>query len=299
YFLNFRTFSFFKTNVSGSKMAKTLLSFSYPLILSFFLKQTQNRVDTILLGVFTSSTQVGLYNAALPISQTLSIFLQSVLFMFAPIIAELYAQRKYNELKFIYKSVTKIILYLSLIPFLIMLFFPKSLLTLLFGKNYDSATGVLRILLFAFFINSIFGPVGSMLINIKKTRHYMLGDLIGVFTSIALSLILIPRLGISGAAYGILAYMFLANSIRLLSVYHYLKIQPFDINYLIIPVSVGLVVFILRQLLDTYLGVHELVILFICAVSISFFILVFAYRDFTKQGFNLADLVGEIRKKRI
>ncbi|HIE30092.1 TPA: hypothetical protein EYP66_22740, partial [Candidatus Poribacteria bacterium] len=28
YFLNFRTFSFFKTDVSGSKMAKTLLSFS-------------------------------------------------------------------------------------------------------------------------------------------------------------------------------------------------------------------------------------------------------------------------------
>jgi O-antigen/teichoic acid export membrane protein len=55
-------------------VTKELLLFSLPLLATFILSIIILQVDTLILGYFKTTTIVGLYNAAHPISQLISVF---------------------------------------------------------------------------------------------------------------------------------------------------------------------------------------------------------------------------------
>jgi O-antigen/teichoic acid export membrane protein len=243
YYLNFRTFRISRISKCTHRVSKELFLYSWPLIFSFILIQINSRIGTILIGYFRGAEEVGLYNAALPLSQIISIFLSIVLFMFMPVMSELYSKSKYEQIKGVFKDITRWAFIPSCIAFVILFVFPEPVLCTVFGSNFIHARDALRILAFAFFVNAIFGPVGALLLAMGQSKRYFVCDVVGLSTSITLSVILIPRSGITGAAYAILVSMAIVNSMRLGFVYWHIKVHPFSLNYLKLAVPSLICVF--------------------------------------------------------
>ncbi|UCG02017.1 MAG: flippase [Candidatus Heimdallarchaeota archaeon] len=211
--------------------SKELLSFSLPLFFIGLMQIGINRVDALLLGHFEEAQQVGIYTAAFQTCVLSAIILRSFNTIFAPIISDLFNRKKHERLELLYKAVTKWIFTLSLPIFLLILLFTKEILSI-FGEKFTLGALCLIILSSGQLINSMTGSVGYMLIMIGRSGIAFFNALGVLSLQIVLSLILIPKYGIVGAAIATATSWILLNLIRLLEVFIILKIHPFKISFL-------------------------------------------------------------------
>ena len=242
YFLGFVCFAaysyfrFFKivrkknNGVQFHNVTRELILYSWPLMFSLIFVQTQSKLDSVLLGYFRTTQEVGIYNAALPISQVFIVLSQSFLFIFLPVVSALYAQRKMDDIDFLYKIGTRWISYFSILIFLIIFLFSKPLIYIMFGEKYLQADGALKILAVGFFFNSVLVLAGGLLDTIGKTKQHMIGDLAGMVLAVLLCFILIPAFGILGSAIAMMAALIIQNLVRFGFVYYYLRFQPFELS---------------------------------------------------------------------
>lgn len=295
YCLNFRTFKISEIPKNSHGVGKEVFLYSWPLMFSFILSQIDSRTGTILIGYFRSAEEVGFYNAALPLSQIISIFLTMFLFLFMPVMSELYSQNKYEEIKSVFKDISRWVFLPSCIVFVILFFFPEPILSIVFGSNFIDAKDPLKILAFAFFINALFGPVGALLLAMGKSKEYFIGDVMGVCTNIILSFFLISKLGTTGAAFAFLVSIIIVNSIRLCFVYRHIKAYPFSMNYLKFAVPAVIWSCIIYLGFNSHLSTEPLliipIIVFLPLLCLSSFIIL------KGLGFQDLELVSVIEDK--
>jgi len=261
-------------DIDPDPMRKDLLFFSLPLLVAFMLNLIMIWTDTLMLGYFKTSDIVGLYNGALPLARLIPIALASMVFIYTPIIAQLYSQNLIEEIKRNYTVLTKWIFVSTLPLFLIFFLFPEIVLDFFFGPQYVQADIALRILTFGFFIHTLLGPNAATLIAMGRTRLLMWTSLAGAVLNVVLNISLIPLMDISGAAIAsgsALALVYLILSIRL---YQLSEVHPFTKNYLksiltsIVLMSV--IYIIAKKILEiTFWMLPILLILFIVAYAFS------------------------------
>ncbi|MEA2074482.1 MAG: flippase [Euryarchaeota archaeon] len=140
YFLEKKVFSIFKTKVKAVSVDKELFSFSLPLLFAGIAGLVMGWTDTLMLGYFSSSADVGIYNAALPTAQAIRAIPGALGVIFFPVISELYARTKIEDLRRTYSIVTKWMLRLTLLlispAFLIITLFSEQVIRVLFGAEY-------------------------------------------------------------------------------------------------------------------------------------------------------------------
>ncbi len=210
---------------------KDLLLFSAPLFGAFIMDQVLNWTDTLMLGYFTTSDTVGLYNAAAPIARIIVTFMFSSHFLLIPIMAKLYSQNLMTELKINYQVLTKWILFAMLPLFFTFVFLPEAVLGFLFGVNYVEASLPLQILSICFVIHVVLGPSGAALVSMGRTRFAMMASVIGAVLSIVFNAILIPRWGINGAAIATAIALLSVHGLYSLRFYQVSRVHPFTRNY--------------------------------------------------------------------
>lgn len=213
-------------------VGKELLLFSLPLLAVAVLGSIITWTDTLMLGFFKTAADVGLYNAALPLAYFLSVVLTAFLFLYVPLMSQLYAKNQVDEMKRSYAVLTKWIFSATLPIFLIFVLFPEATLNLLFGFRYIDAAFTLQILSLGFFITPMLGPNVSTLIAMDKTRFLMWSVLIAAIVNIILNIVLIPPLGIAGAAIATASALAMRNFLCSAKLYSLSKIHPFTRNYL-------------------------------------------------------------------
>lgn len=207
---------------------RELLTFSVPLVVSTVLSMLLTQTDTVMLGYFEPSYQVGLYSAAYPLAGALSLILASFGFLYFPMASRLDSEDKRGEMDAIYKLTTKWIFILTFPAFLTLVVFPGDVLSIIFGSEYAPGASVLTILAFGFFTRAAFGRNKETLSAIGYTTYLMFTNGFAFVLNIALNLLLIPRYGITGAAMAS-ALSFVGLN---LAVYSFLKfrfgISPFS-----------------------------------------------------------------------
>ncbi|MCK5563048.1 oligosaccharide flippase family protein, partial [Candidatus Bathyarchaeota archaeon] len=221
-----------RSSVFASSVTKELLLFSLPLLLLGMFASIIAWTDTLMLGYFMFSDDVGLYNAAVPLAHLLPIFLAAMNFLYVPVVSRLYAKNQKEETKRSYVIVTKWVMSATLPIFLIFVLFPEFSLDTLFGFRYIGAAFALQILSIGFFISTILGPNGSTLMVIGETRFLMWSTLIAAIANIILNIALIPPLGINGAAIATASAIAIFNFSVSAKLYSLTKIHPFSMNYL-------------------------------------------------------------------
>lgn len=207
-----------------------LLSYSSPLLLVVILTTLITLVDTLMLGYFRSSAEVGLYGAATKTAILTSLILISVNTIFEPIIAVLYKREQTQRLESMFKFSANWIYILSLPIFILFLLFAKEIMAI-FGAEFVCAWPVLIIISFAYFLNASTGSVGVILI-MSGHQKLMLYNSIAIFMfNIIANYLLIPLYGMIGAAIATWLSIVSYNIIMLVQVYLRLGMHPYNMRF--------------------------------------------------------------------
>lgn len=192
-----------------------LVKFSWPLMLSAIAVQIFLWSPSILVGLLSTSQDVGLFNAALPLGAATKMFLSSIAFLFMPVAADLFSKNKIGEMNQVYSIATRWLATFS-IPVIVFLFFlSEQSIVFLFGSEYASAGTALSIMIIGYLVNMLTGPVGDLLIAVGKTKKEALANIVKLTVFLVLSLLFIPEYGFVGAAASFAAGMFVGNALRL------------------------------------------------------------------------------------
>lgn len=182
------------------ELYRYILRFSLPLFISGIASMLMAWTDIIMLGIFLPSSDVGVYSVALRISTLVSIVLIAVNTVAAPKFAEFWALGKADELIFFAKNVTRFVSIISFILFSIVILFGKEVL-MFFGNEYTNGLSSLIVLSFGQLINAMAGSVGYILIMTQYQTFHRNVILLGALLNMTLNFVLIPYLGILGAAF--------------------------------------------------------------------------------------------------
>ncbi|MFC1904401.1 oligosaccharide flippase family protein [Chloroflexota bacterium] len=217
---------------STAPITKRLLVFSLPLLGAAMLSMIIMWIDTIMLGYFNTPEIVGLYNVAHPLAQSIALPLNALLTIYLPIATGLYSRKLMPELKRNYTIVTKWLVAVTLPIFLISFLFPKAVLFIFFGYGYIPAADALRILAAGFMVRNLFGPNGTTLVAMGHPRFLIWATLAAAILNIALNILLIPPLGIVGAAIASAVSIVLTHSVYAAKLYSLCRVQPLSKNML-------------------------------------------------------------------
>lgn len=182
---------------STSKME--MIQEALPMMITGSIFFILNWIDNLVIGVYRTEAEVGLYDTAFKIASASAIILMAINAIQGPTFAEYHSQNDASKLKKSMYSSTKMLFYATLPFTLFILLFPEWILSF-FGKEFEIASTALMILAVGNFINSITGSVGILLQMTGHQKPYNIIILYAAATSIVLNIILVPRIGITGAA---------------------------------------------------------------------------------------------------
>ena len=205
---------------------KEIVKTSFPMMLSSSILLLIAWSDTIMIGIFKTEADVGVYNVALKLAMITGIVLGAVNSIVAPKLSETFNNNRLDEFRELVKQSTRIIFFCTL-PILIILFLFPELLLSFFGTEFMIAKTTLLILLVGQVGNAMSGSVGYILQMTGKEKTVQNILLITLIINILLNLYFIPRYGIEGAAFSSAFSLLFWNLVMIVFIKRYYKIYSF------------------------------------------------------------------------
>jgi stage V sporulation protein B len=279
-----------KLNFS-KKLAKKLVIYGFPIMLSGAAGLIIGYTDTILITFFRSLEEVGIYQTAQPTARLLWFFAGSLITVLFPLVAEL----KTKKDKRLEKGISLIYRYIwiVLVPFALMAFsFSKEILNLFFGSFYAQGSPVLKILTVGAVFFSITQINGVVLNGLGKPKNFTKVVYTGALVNLVGNLSLIPIIGIIGAAISTLLTYLVMLLFSFTEVKKFIKVKiPFTdwIKTLVFGFVSLLSIYLLKNLLVTNVFL-EVFICFSVSISVFFGLLIIL------KVINLNELLGLIKQ---
>lgn len=190
-----------------------------------------SEADKILLAKYFTFEELGIYSIILTLTAFVPIVLNSVIAIFGPIISEKFAITAVEEIIVLVKKTSYYIFLISFSIVLIIAFGGKVLLGL-FGSEYVMGYDSMIVILIGGVFNMMTGAVGTVLVmsgNEKKVRNI---QIISFVISLPLFIVLIPLLGILGAAIVKMIVLIITNAYLTYLMYKKSNIFIFNERYL-------------------------------------------------------------------
>ena len=174
--------------------------FGFYVVLSNSIGYLATQIDSILIGHYLDPAAVGIYAVAILLVQALTLVPNAIQNVTYPAMATLYGKGDVNSVRHIfYSTLKKSFLLTSGVAILLAVCAPF-LISLLFGAQFLGAYIPLLILLVGYTVDSSFSAVGTTLGSIGKVHIVFRIQAVCVVLNIILNILLIPPLGIAGAA---------------------------------------------------------------------------------------------------
>ena len=205
-----------------------ILNIAWPIFLSSSIFMLMSWTDTLMIGYFKEAADVGIYRIAFRISTVITFTQFAINGIAAPMIADHYHRDDHVGLRKLIHKISLFNFVLSVPIFLIILAAP-SLLLGLFGEEFTQASDLLLILSCGQVIFGITGPVMYILTMTKHERTALYIMLVTAMINFIGNAVLIPLIGLKGAAIATASSTVLWNVIAMISVYRYLGVvsMPF------------------------------------------------------------------------
>jgi O-antigen/teichoic acid export membrane protein len=192
----------------------------------FFIAQ----IDRVILGVYRSAQEVGVYSVAAAVIAYETIILQSVNQIFAPVIADVHSRGEHALLERLFQTLTKWILGLTFPLAIVVVGYAQPIMRI-FGHDFEAGWPILVIGTVGQLVNCGVGSVGYMLLMSGNQRRLVRVQIsMGIFMAIV-SLKLVPVWGVFGAAAAAAITNVGANVWNLLEVRRALKVSPYNRSY--------------------------------------------------------------------
>lgn len=217
-------FPFFKKlNLIDIKYYKKYLKISSFNFSNSIATQIFSQIDILMITYFLPIIYVSYYSNSSAILLTISTIFTSLGIIFLPLFSELKAKEEFKQLKLIYNSFNTILLYLILPITLILFFFSKTLISILFGKEYLLSGELLSIFSLFLFFKIYFSFNISFLNGLGEIKKISKVLFLIVILNIILNIVLVKLMGVYGIMYAtifswmlgfILTYKLLSKTIE-------------------------------------------------------------------------------------
>lgn len=239
--------------------AKEYYNFSVPLTVKDAGSFLYNRVDILMVGIFLSSSSVGIYNIAVLLSTLLALPLTAFNQLFPPVASRLYTNGEMDELNSVFTIVTRWTFTLSLLLAIGAFVYRTEILSI-FGSEFAEGSTVLALFVGGQLLNNAVGPSGYVLM---MTEHQYLSSLnqtsFGVL-NIILNYIFITTFGIIGAALATAAVLGSLNIVRVLEIWYLEGLFPYSMGF-IKPLLAGVGAGVTMMFVGQYLSSIHLIVI--------------------------------------
>lgn len=188
------------------KRTKTLLADSWPLLLSGIAVLIYMKIDQIMLGQIIGDEAVGIYSAAVRVSEVWYFVPVAIVASVFPAILEAKKRSEkqyYDRLQRLYD----LMVWLAIAVALPMTFLSTTIVTLLFGDAYAQAGSVLAIHIWAAVFVFLGVASGKWFLAENRQILSLQRTVFGAIANIIINLLMIPKFGALGAAWAtVLSY---------------------------------------------------------------------------------------------
>lgn len=181
------------------RLGKKLLGQSYHYLIAGLLMILYAQIDRIMLGNMLDKTSVGYYSAALTISTLWSMIPTALIQSISPILYNAAENDRSLYLRRLRQSYS-ILFWMNALYSIFICIFSKQIILLLYGTEYLAATNALRIVVWYYGLSTMSTLNQIYLANDEKNKYINVFCAVGLITDIVLNAILIPIMGIEGAA---------------------------------------------------------------------------------------------------
>jgi len=208
-------------------------------------------VDVLLVGAILNSYQAGIYAAVSRLALIGTFALEGTRLATAPRLSESLARREHGRARDLYQSATRLLILASWPVYLLFAIFPAVTLGI-FGGRYTAGASALVIIALAMLINTGTGNVTVVLLMGGRSSWNVVNTFAALSVNIGLNVLLLPRIGIAGAAIAWAASIVVDNLAAVIEVWWIFGIGPAGRGY-------GLVVTVAAACFGlTGLGAREL-----------------------------------------
>ncbi|CAG0999537.1 Stage V sporulation protein B [Methanosarcinales archaeon] len=264
------------------KTTKMMLQFGFKVFATGLIGDVNNRVDIILIGFFLASTDIGYYAVAVNLSSFFWLIPSSIQRITYPATSAYWSENNHIALNNMLNKSMKYCTIILVLTGLGVGFFAQDIITIIFKKEFVSSTLPLQILLIGTVIRgSIIIPIGSSFAGIGRPGIDLKIIAIIAIINLILDIILIPQIGIAGAAIAATISLSVGAFVGLYLVIKFLRIK-IDISWFlkifgIVPIAIFLFKFGIFFINPFLLG---------GAILIGYSILIFEF-FLTKEDKNL------------
>lgn len=196
------------SSVAWTEM-KHLLRSCWPLAIASLSVMLYMRIDQVMLGQMLGDKAVGIFSAAVRLSESWYFVPMAILASVAPTLTAAHgsSERDYENKLVMF---IRLMLLLSVVVATIFTLCSRQLIHLLYGSNYGDAAPVLALHAWAGVFGSLGLATGPWFVNNGMVKFRMMHTLAGALVNIALNMYMIPHFGVMGAAVSTLVSYFLA-----------------------------------------------------------------------------------------
>ncbi len=211
---------------------KALVSVSIPMSVQRVTQYTNNWTGPLILTQFASAGAVGIFQAAFRTATLATLVRYAFNGIFSPIISNLHSQGSMEDLKHLYKDVTRWTFTGAFALFAVVVLLAEEALRLFGGQEYTAGWTALIICSGAQLFSTVVGPSPRMLAMTGNQNVVMIASITGAATGIVGTLALSPVFGIVGAAIGVSSAITTENAISLTMVRRRFGFWPSTVQYL-------------------------------------------------------------------
>ncbi len=294
YFFTKYIFNIFSKNFT--LITGKMFSYSWPLMIGTLSDISLIGIDSFMIGYLLKDTiKLGIYNAAVPTAMLMLMGNLAILSLFTPVMSGLLANHKDQAMNKAYVSVTKWTFLFNFPLFLIMFFFSRDILRILFGNVYEAGGIILSVLVVGYFIYSILFASRNVLEIFKKTKLVMVNTLLVSILNIVLNYFLILRHGIIGAAISTSISLTLLGVLYLIEAWVIKGVNPIEKSYVKLTLVNIVCFFLVYKILNLLLNKTILYfILFGLMFGVLYLVLLLKLKCFSEEEL---DMIGSLKRK--
>ncbi|MFC7393006.1 oligosaccharide flippase family protein [Scopulibacillus cellulosilyticus] len=211
--LSYRTcfsfFSFKKSYVSFNQIKRVLI-INFPYAIQLIVSALYFQIDVVFIEWYMDSYNVGIQQAAMKIISGLLILTTIFSNVYLPYISKM---DDYKEIHKVNKKFTFIMSSTGVLITIFVLIFARLIINFLYGKAYNEAINLLRLLSFLLFIRYSGVTYGVILTVLNKQMQRAFAVICALVFNVILNFVLVPTFGLKGAAISALSTGILLNII--------------------------------------------------------------------------------------
>ena len=198
YYYGFKTKSKSKISIS-LQVCKKLIKQGIPFIFSGIMVYIYGQTDRIMIGKMIDQTAVGFYSCAAQIGTMIGFIPMAIINSGKTLIMEQKSISEHGYNMRLRQTLAAVLWIMNFYAIFLMLF-GKYVIWILYGKDYLNATAPLKVLIWSYGFSYVGTVRNIWLICEDKRKYATIFSAFGAFANITLNLLLIPILGIVGAA---------------------------------------------------------------------------------------------------